>query len=362
MPRVTYLFRAGRRERMAECGEIPTEFFYGFQQLKRLGWEAEFLEDADLGMGPRLSWIATLLNKTSRFLGGFPVGMATALVRREVRNKLNEAGILVATTTGLGLVVAFGKMLGLLHRPVVFLAMGVLPAQPTRMQNLVILPHLRHLDMIVFSIGEQRNLKKLLPDQEIFYVPFGVDGDFWFPLPNAVGGDYVLAIGNDPHRDWNTLVAAWTLDLPPLMIVTKLPVPPASDNVNVVNGDWRTQSFSDRQIRNLYHGARFVIVPVCQTLQPSGQSTCLQAMACGKAVILSDIDGLWDRNLMVNGETVILVPPEDAGALNSAVRVLVADATLRNRIAVAGRRVVEEHLNVKKMSAALLVALEQAHG
>ena len=45
--------------------------------------------------------------------------------------------------------------------------------------------------------------------------------------------------------------------------------------------------------------------------------TLLEAMACGKAVIGSDISGIND--VIVHGKTGLLVPPKDTQALASAI-------------------------------------------
>ena len=163
-----------------------------------------------------------------------------------------------------------------------------------------------------------------------------------------------MSIGNDRHRDYATLVRAWRPDFPELRIVTRLPVAahlPA--NVKVMVGDWRTQRLSDSTLRDLVRGSRFVVVPVRDTLQPSGQSACLQAMACGKAVVLSDIAGLWDRGLMRDGENCILVPPGDAEGLGRTVQELIDNPVRAQAIGRAARRTVEEHLNVDAMAQAI---------
>jgi glycosyltransferase involved in cell wall biosynthesis len=68
----------------------------------------------------------------------------------------------------------------------------------------------------------------------------------------------------------------------------------------------------------------------------------LEAMAAGKVVVASRVGGLAD--LIVDGESGLLVPPEDPTALAAALARLLDDATLRTRLAAAGQvRVTARH-------------------
>ncbi|HZQ38043.1 MAG TPA: glycosyltransferase, partial [Dehalococcoidia bacterium] len=57
------------------------------------------------------------------------------------------------------------------------------------------------------------------------------------------------------------------------------------------------------------------------------------AMAAGRPVIASNIGGLPD--VVAHGETGLLVPPGDVAALAAAMRRLLADASLRERMGAA---------------------------
>ena len=59
----------------------------------------------------------------------------------------------------------------------------------------------------------------------------------------------------------------------------------------------------------------------------------LEAMAAGRPVIASNIGGLPD--VVAHGETGLLVPPGDVAALAAAMRRLLADASLRERMGAA---------------------------
>ena len=61
-------------------------------------------------------------------------------------------------------------------------------------------------------------------DHRVGYLTFGVDAGFWTPGDGREGGNepYVLSIGNDTHRDYATLIAAWNTDFPKLQRMSRL--------------------------------------------------------------------------------------------------------------------------------------------
>ncbi len=64
-----------------------------------------------------------------------------------------------------------------------------------------------------------------------------------------------------------------------------------------------------------------------------------QAIACGAPLITADTPAA--RELLVDGESALLVPPGDGGALAAAIRSLAEDAELARRIAAGGRAAYE---------------------
>lgn len=68
----------------------------------------------------------------------------------------------------------------------------------------------------------------------------------------------------------------------------------------------------------------------------------LEAMACGKAVVCSDISGIND--VVVNNDNGILVPAKNPRALSDAISSLLNDSELRRKLGVNARRsIVERH-------------------
>jgi glycosyltransferase involved in cell wall biosynthesis len=83
----------------------------------------------------------------------------------------------------------------------------------------------------------------------------------------------------------------------------------------------------------LYHAADLCVVP--SILYESFSYTCLQAMACGRPVVATTMGGIPE--VVIDGETGLLVPPGDPVALAAALQRLIGDARLRCRLGRAGR-------------------------
>jgi glycosyltransferase involved in cell wall biosynthesis len=105
--------------------------------------------------------------------------------------------------------------------------------------------------------------------------------------------------------------------------------------------------------------ARAAVV-ACPSRREGFGVTCLEAMAHGRPVVASGVGGL--RDLVVDGETGILVPARDADALRAALERLLGDAGLRRRLGVAGRERARKHFSWDVVTEATLGAYADAVG
>jgi glycosyltransferase involved in cell wall biosynthesis len=74
----------------------------------------------------------------------------------------------------------------------------------------------------------------------------------------------------------------------------------------------------------------------------------LEALASERAVVAARIDGVLE--LIQDGVTGLLVPPGDPAALASAIVDLLRDRALAGRLGKAGRRLVEEQFDARKVA------------
>jgi glycosyltransferase involved in cell wall biosynthesis len=85
--------------------------------------------------------------------------------------------------------------------------------------------------------------------------------------------------------------------------------------------------------------------------------TVLEAMARGKPVVATPVGGTPE--LVVDGETGLLVPPRDAGALADALRSLAADPERAQALGAAGRARVAERFSSAAMTGRVLAVYDE---
>lgn len=364
--RIAFVHFPGRLSRLAEAraGAAPTEFLFGAIELERAGHEVSHHE-VDPG-GPA-SGVARRLIDANAGRGLLPPHLEAAVLAgtRRLLPAVREADVVVATTTATAMALATWRRARRFDRPLVGIVAGLVNAPWRATRRRTTLPLLRRMHAVLYGPGELAAMRALDPglSRRVHVVPFGVDTAFWAPGEGTSTGE-VVAIGNDGHRDYATLVRAAPSIPARVRILTRRPRPPElPDNVSWEKADWYTQVLTDAQVRDVFRAAAAVVVPVQDVPQPSGQSATLQAMACARPVVLTRTRGLWSPETMRDGENVLLTGPSDAEGLSRAVRSLLDDHGRGATIGSAARDEVERNASVSAYAERLLevcrVALER---
>jgi glycosyltransferase involved in cell wall biosynthesis len=177
-----------------------------------------------------------------------------------------------------------------------------------------------------------RVIPNFVPDQ-----PLGSDVDLAPYLDRLPAEPFLLFVGALGRiKGLHVLLEAYRLlhDAPPLVLIgypmretdELLRDPPP--NVMVL-GQWPPQA-----VQQAWRAARIGIVPsVCQEACPT---VVIEAMQAGIPVVATRMGGIPD--LVSEGETGLLVPPDDAPALARAIERLLADPSEADRLGQAGRQ------------------------
>ena len=344
--RVAYFFRRGRAQRLESwrAGQGPDEMLYGLNHLDPARFQPWFLEGGQPGRDWRRGLWKPVERLISRRVGmGFVLHLAWGHLER-----LRQSDVIVATVDACGLPVAELKRRGLLDTPLIYVSQGLSDRLAAMRPGLPgrgwLRRHYAHLlaaaeRVLVLGQGAVEPLERelgLAPGW-VECLPFGVDENFWSPDPaGAPAGDYLLSVGSDPARDHDTLLRG--LRGLRLKLVTRLGVAPELRWPGCEVGS----RFSDLELRQLYRHARLVVIPLQDVAQPSGQSATLQAMACGRPVVLTRTRGLWEPQRLIHGHNCWLVEPGDAQGLRRGVETILARPELAAELGARARRTVEE--------------------
>ncbi|CAN5787440.1 glycosyltransferase family 4 protein [soil metagenome] len=354
--RIAFVYSEGRLSRDQE--DTPSEFFYGYRELKRLGLDAQIVET-----GPEVTNLWTraynlLLNSvTPARTNGSSLYQAYAML-----DHLQTFDCVVATYAQSALGLGFWKNLGRLRPALVGIQCGLVNYPLPTLRRRATAWFLHRQTTALFASTELPEMARRfdLPPQRLHSCDFGVDLSYW-QMSSQPRQDRILAVGNDGRRDYETLLAAAISTGAPTRLVTKKILPePLPANVELLRGDWHQQALTDAGLRAEYQSALCVVVPLSETLQPSGQSVAMQAMACGTPVIMSRTGGYWGEGWLEDGRDIILVPPGDPAALAAAIQRLRQDPSLASEIGSRARAALVRQGGIESFAANLLQLCRQA--
>lgn len=358
---VVLLNKGGRDNRMkllAEGKEAPREFFYGYLELAR-DRKTAMLSSGDPYVGP-IGFVANLFEQA--WSRASHLGIRLWHVRT-IQPILRRARVVISFTDG------YSVTLGLYfwnsrrgNRPFVVGGFHGLSDMENRARPILrpivhwlIDRALRGLDHVFFFGAADREFaisRYRLDAARTSICRFGVDTEYWRPDPSSTVDRIFVAIGQDQNRDYDLLARAPTQHQIAIVTRNKVNVPPGRSNVAIATGSYFDPgALTDEKLRDLYRRALAVVVPLKDVFQPTGYSVTLQAMACGKPVVLSNIRGLWAPELIRDGENCLLVPPGDADALAAALDRLASDPALCDRLGAAARRTAQQHFGLANLAA-----------
>jgi glycosyltransferase involved in cell wall biosynthesis len=266
----------------------------------RLGADLLFL---DAAAGSRVAWIA------SRLVGA-RIGQQLALAYAAFQRR-GRYDTVFTDTEAVGL--PFAMLLKLTRADPSKLRHVTLSHNLSSMRNRFASAVKRHLlgrgiathisMMIVHSSAQEKLATSVfgIPPHRVIRLPYQVDASFWHPLdggPDTVADHHLPIIPVPGHecRDYPTLLAAIAgLDIDARISTRAV----TSELAGMMRRpDWPSnltfREYGYETLRLLYDNARFVVVPVLDVDFQAGITVVLEAMAMGKAVILSGISGQTD--------------------------------------------------------------------
>jgi glycosyltransferase involved in cell wall biosynthesis len=342
--RIAFLYTDGRLRRVerAKSGTAATDSFHGSEELKRKGHHVRLFELSSYIPSRWIRFAGDWLwfhNLTPHKMYGELLGQMKCVLPLLV-----GYDVVVVSGSSTAYALASWKRIGFLKAEILAVQCGMMNYKFTASQRF----WTRHLQRLMWSMlygeGEYDLFCKFLGEKlakRVMINECGTDTTFWTPGGEEEG--FIFSIGNDGRRDHELLIRVARRIGLPFVLVTRNEIKEAiPSNVRLIKGDLRKEILSDEEVRDLYRRASMVVVPLTESYQPSGQSVCLQAMACGKPVILTRTKGLWSQVKMRDKVNVIMVPSGDEDELGKSIKLLWSRPDVRHEIGSKGLETVRK--------------------
>lgn len=350
--KILFIFISGRKEKVLNPN-LPEEFLYGYNSIKSINPETEYIEFKS-NQGKLLKFLSLFLRKIS----GLPI-FFEYLMDLSYLKKFYSSDIIICTNQRVGFsYLIFHLFINIFKKKkLIIFIMGLLDVKhKSKLKNkfrnsLIKLLFFTSTKLIFLGKKEYNfacaNYSEYLAKLE--FLPFGVDLNFWeFKNLENQRSKSILFIGNDGKRDFKFLEEIIS-KLPELefnVLSKKTNHLKKYENVVLHNGSLNTEELSDYDVRQLYYNSTLTILPIQDTLQPSGQSVGLQSIACGTPVLISKYKGFWDESNFINNKNIFFESNDIESWINK-IKLIFENQLLLNSVSKNGIKTIEENYSSK---------------
>jgi len=353
----TFVFIGGRQSRIDDGSKFPKEFYYGyFDFLKKF----KNIELFELNK-PNRNKIIIFIDKLVFKIFKFPLGLANVFSIRTYKQYKKSSNLVLvnehvffSTLFLIGFLRLFKKI-----NVTVFL-MGMfqnIQSHNILQKLLVKFSFFIANDLVFLGEGEYEHAKKLFKKNKSKFscIPFCVDQDFWesdddYDYSNR---DYILFVGNDLNRDFANLekIVRLLTEYKFKLVSTRIDKNIEKlSNVEVIGGSWHNKKLSDIQLKELYSRAKIVLIPLKDTIQPSGQSVALQSMSCKTPVLITKTIGFWDNTNFADEENIFFLQSNTPDEAVLKIRKLINDKDRLNFVSNSAYETVRTHYKLENFS------------
>lgn len=321
---------------------------YGMDVLAEKGWRTGHNLDLAGCQGRICHWFGFLMDRALCMLGGSSGDFAAVLASLCA---IRSSGLVVSTVDSMGVPLLWLRCFGFFSTPILYVSIGF----PERLRKLnrfwqgVYKRRLRQASAVIaYGFEEADSLRRYMGAarrEQVHFVPFGVNTGYFKPgLTSPEPRADILSVGADPQRDFCLLIELarrhpeWSFaviasgthaellkDSPPHMTLYR----------DLSLEDVRTQMLS----------ARLIVLPIKENTYSGATTTLLQAMALGKAVVVSRVGAIRDGYGLRDGVNVCWAEPGSVSDLERGVSTMLSNDGLRKSIGDAAAKHVAEQLS-----------------
>jgi glycosyltransferase involved in cell wall biosynthesis len=314
--KITYVFGFGRKNKLND-ENYSDEFFYGYKDFLDFGFDAKMIEFENCE-NPKLLFLDKFIRKFLKL-----PSYTNNLTSKENYKILEESDVVVFSMERayLGSYLMYRKIAKKnISQKTAMFVMGFfskLSKKPILfyIQKKLLLKVFKKLDFLIFlGRGEMVGAKKIFPElaHKFNFLPFEINKKFWEinDKPQLKKRSGILFIGNDGNREYEKVIkiAERIQNVEFTFITEQIDRKNIkTENITLINGHWNKNVLTDKEMIKYYDNAILTIIPLTESLQPSGQSVTLQSMARGVPVMITKTKGFWDYSNYKNLENIIFI-------------------------------------------------------
>ena len=331
------LYFAARRPPYEQAGKIPSVIFYGTDRLR---------EDPEFSFS--VKWKRNLfLRFACRPLEKYLIGRVGVGFRLDQAlwhlPSLRVQRVILAETDSTGLPLLLLKRLGLVKGHIGFISAGLINTLEHQQTSRLFVWYrwlLQAADFIVCWSPVEEQMYHQIVGAKAHFVQLEADIDFYKSDPSGSLESYVLCVGRDVGRDFQTLFTALGhLNIPAKVVTSSarvrgLRVP---DNVELILDFVEYPAFLA-----LYRRARMVVVSLQEIHRFTGQRALLESLAMGKATVVAKTQAVVGSYALKDEREVIFYEPGNVHDLAQKVRTLYENEEQIRSLAMHARLVVEQ--------------------
>ncbi len=355
--KILFFYQNGRKEKIKSSTAYAKEMFYGYQYFSENGYKTDIIEfETNKSILNKLYF--ELIEKKLRNGLRLPIYWSF-LTNRKNFQKLKNSNYAVFSNNRVGfaslIILYLLKIINKKPKTLCFV-MGLFSRKPKYkvflpIQNLLLKFFINNIDKLIFLSKAEYDFacSKYSKNKDRFFVlPFSVDFNIWNIQKKIKKKKQILFVGNDGFRDFQFAekLANSCENINFIFVSKEINHSNLNENSIVFSGSWGKNSLNDVELSKLYNESYITIVPLKNSLQPSGQSVTLQSLACGTPVLITKTDGFWDEENFINNENIIFLEENSIDLWQDQILDLFENENRYNKLRKNGSNLIETNYDL----------------
>lgn len=355
---ITYIFMKGRALKQKNETIIPNDFFYFYEKIEESReFNSKLLEVNSVNKFNLFRYLYSLYEKYLRNRTGLSFYGNEFLKYQNLKTVYKSDKILLVNeSVSFSLLLLFFFLKKIKKVEISIFLMGLFSKLDidNKYHKRILNRMLNLYDKFIFvGMGEYDFAEKNFPDwsEKYFFLPFSVDQDFWKSNKNTQNKKEILFLGNDLNRDFEFAYnLGKNMDKYSFIFVSNsFSKYKKYKNIQILDSNWLEGGITDIDIRNIFEKSACTIVPLINTIQPSGQSVSLQSMSMNVPVIITKTKGFWDYDTFENNRNIIFAEKNDIKLWESLIENLFKDNSLYGNLIMNAKKTMEDDYNQDKL-------------